>query len=166
MWRIIIGVFIILLGISALTGVSFFNFFFAIILIAIGVRILSGRKRGVGSWDSKVISHEDELNEVAIFSPLEKEIAAEHFKGGKVVLIFAGGEVDLRQAKTAKKVIDLEVVAIFGGARIVIPKEWSVNTSKNTAIFGGVSNAAEKGTGDIVLNLKGAAIFGGLEIGN
>jgi hypothetical protein len=106
------------------------------------------------------------LNEVAIFSPLEKEIISEHFAGGKVVMIFAGGEIDLRQVKTTAKEIDLEVVAIFGGARIVIPKEWSVNTSKNTAIFGGVSNGAEKGTGDIVLNLKGAAIFGGLEIGN
>jgi predicted membrane protein len=166
MWRIIIGVFIILLGVSALTGVSLFNFFFAIILIAIGVRILNGRRRGGESWDKKVISHEDELNEVAIFSPLEKEIISEHFAGGKVVMIFAGGEIDLRQVKTTAKEIDLEVVAIFGGARIVIPKEWSVNTSKNTAIFGGVSNGAEKGTGDIVLNLKGAAIFGGLEIGN
>lgn len=167
MWRIIIGVFIILLGISALTGVSFFNFFFAIILIFIGVRILSGRHHH-GDWHSgdNVVSHEDELREVAIFSPLQKEIVSEHFKGGKVVLIFAGGEIDLRQAKTTEKAIDLEVVAIFGGARIVIPKEWNMNTSKNTAIFGGVSNVAEKGTGDVVLNLKGAAIFGGLEIGN
>ncbi len=166
MWRIIIGIFIILLGISALTGISLFNFFFALILIAIGIRILAGRKQGSVHWDEKSISHENDLNEVAVFSPLNKEVVSENFAGGKIVLIFAGGEVDLRKAKAAGKTVDLEIVAIFGGAKIMIPKEWTVNTSKNVAVLGGVSNETEKGTSDIVLNLKGAAIFGGLEIGN
>jgi predicted membrane protein len=166
MWRIIVGVFIILIGISALTGVSFFNFFFALVLIAIGIRIIVGRKHWYPRWEEKSVSHEDEINEVAIFSPLEKEVVSEHFKGGKVVFAFAGGEIDLRRAKAAGKTVDLDIAAVFGGARIIIPKEWTVNASKNAAIFGGVSNETEKGSGEVILNLKGAAIFGGLEITN
>jgi len=146
--------------------VSFFNFFFALIFIAIGIRIIIGRKQWNAQWEQRSVAHADEMNEVAIFSPLNKEVVSENFKGGRIVLIFAGGEVDLRHAKTVGKAIDLEIVAIFGGAKIIVPKEWTVNTSKNAAIFGGVSNDAEKGSGDVVLNLKGAAIFGGLEISN
>jgi len=166
MWRIIIGVFIILLGVSALTGVSFLNFFIALVLIAIGVRILSGRKSWNTRWSGRSVSRDNEVNEVAIFSGIEKEIVAENFRGGKVVLIFAGGEIDLRQAKTAEKTMDLEIVAIFGGAKIMVPKEWTVNTLRQAAVLGGVSNDTEKGTGDVVLDLRGATIFGGVEISN
>jgi predicted membrane protein len=164
-----IGVSIVLLGVSALTGISFFNFFFAAVLILIGIRIITGRKYcGYGAYaeDQGPASPEDEVSEVAIFSALKKEVASEDFKGGKVVLVFAGGEIDLSKAKVSGKSVDFEIAAVFGGAKLIVPKEWTVNASKIAAVLGGVSNTTQKGSGDVTLHLKGAAVFGGIEIGN
>ena len=48
-------------------------------------------------------------------------------KTGKLVLfvvIFGGGDLDLSQVKTSEASIDLELVAVFGGARLIVPKNW------------------------------------------
>jgi predicted membrane protein len=165
MGRIIAGTILILVGISALFGVSLMKFALAFILIAIGVRILSGRRRHHWDFESATATSEDLLNEVAIFSPVNKTVSSNNFKGGKIVMVFSGGKIDLSQAKTSEKNISLEVVAVFGGGKIIIPKNWKVN-SQGTAIFGGYNNKVEAGSDEVVLNIKGAAIFGGIEIVN
>ncbi|MFA6393701.1 MAG: LiaF domain-containing protein [Patescibacteria group bacterium] len=164
MGRIIAGIVLIIIGLSAFFGENFFKIAFSVILIAIGVRILTGRRRGIALSGEKRTSGEDYLNEAIIFSPIEKTITSENFQGGKVVVVFGGGELDLREVKTAGENIEMEVTAIFGGLKIMIPKNWKVN-SKGTAIFGGYDNHTS-GAGNITLNLKGAAIFGGVEITN
>jgi len=166
MRRIIIGVVLILLGISALTGVSLLNFIVAFILIWVGIRIIA--RHSHREWRAEgegTVSREDSINEVAVFSSLNKTVVSDDFRGGRVVLVFAGGEVDLSQAKTTRPTVDLEVVAVFGGGKLIIPKGWSVNSS-GASIFGGVENRTEKGEGSVILNLKGTAVFGGIEVGN
>jgi len=172
MGRIIAGTILILLGLSALLGISLMKFALAFILIAIGMRVLLGRNMGRGhhhwDWDfeaNTTTTNEDFLNEVVIFSPLNKTVHSDNFRGGKAVMIFAGGKIDLSQVKTSEKNISLEIVAIFGGGKLIIPKNWKVN-SQGTAIFGGYNNKVETGGSETVLNLKGAAIFGGIEIVN
>jgi predicted membrane protein len=170
MGRIIAGTVLVLLGLSALLGISLMKFILAFIFIAIGIRILSGKNsnkwRHNCNFDSSAtIVDEDLLNEVAIFSPVNKNINSTNFNGGKVVMIFSGGKIDLSQVKTSEKNITLEVVAIFGGGKIIIPKNWKVN-SQGTAIFGGYNSKVEAGSDEVILNIKGAAIFGGIEIVN
>jgi predicted membrane protein len=166
MGKIIAGTILVLLGISALFDVNLLKFAVAFILIAIGIRILFGRRRQDWNFESTTAAtNEDLLNEVAIFSPVNKVINSNDFKGGKVVMIFSGGKIDLSQVKTLEKNISLEIVAVFGGGKIIIPKNWKVN-SQGTAIFGGYNSKVETGEGETILNLKGAAIFGGIEIVN
>ena len=166
--RIIIGIFFVLLGISALTGLSLFKFFFAAIIIFIGLRIITGRnyrdnfKRQSTASSS---SNEDEINEVVIFSGLNKTIKSDNFKGGKAAMVFGGGTINLSQSKSNEKVINLEIVAVFGGAKLIIPREWKVNL-KGTSIFGGYNNKTSDNDGDIILNIEGVTIFGGIEIFN
>ncbi len=165
MGRIIAGIILIVIGLSAFFGENFFKIAFSVILIAIGVRVLTGRSRGFAAFSGeKQASGEDYLNETVIFSPIEKTINSENFRGGKIVVVFGGGELDLRQVKIAGDNIEMEVTAVFGGLKIMIPENWKVS-SKGTAIFGGYDNHAS-GAGNITLNLKGAAIFGGVEITN
>lgn len=166
MAKTVLGLIIIFIGISALLGVFLVKFIFALILIAVGIRIISGRRRH-RDWDAKTISGEDTINEVAIFSPINKIIKTDNFKGGKMVMIFSGGQLDISGVKTSEKEIDLEFVAVFGGGKLIVPKGWRVN-SQGTAIFGGYNNRTEKQEGgeNTVLNIKGAAIFGGIEIVN
>lgn len=164
MGKIIIGTLLILWGLSALLGFDLFRFFFAIVIILIGVRIISGRRHWNYANEVSTVS-EDYINEVAVFSPLNKAVKSENFKGGKVTLVFAGGEIDLSQAKTSAKEIDLNIVTVFAGAKLVVPKNWKVNT-QGTAIFGGYDSKVTPGEGHVTLNLKGSAVFGGIEIVN
>jgi len=164
MARILVGLFIILLGISALTGLSLIKFAFALFLVLIGIRIMFDKGR---KWDfgNKVSSSENYMNEVAIFSSLNKTIRSSDFRGGKISMIFAGGEIDLSEVKTDAKELDIEFVSIFGGGKLIVPKGWKIN-SEGTAIFGGYDVNIDRDGEGPTLNLKGAAVFGGIEVVN
>lgn len=162
----IIGIILVLIGISALLGLYLFKFIFAVVVISLGIKLLSraGKKK---SWNlsKPTSSTEDFINEVLVFSPINKIIKSENLREGKVVMVFAGGQIDLREAKTLQKEINLEFVCIFGGVKIMIPKNWRVNT-QGTAIFGGYDKKTEEENTEVVVNLRGSIIFGGIEITN
>ncbi len=167
MGRLIIGIIVVIVGLSVLTGFSLFQSLFAILLIVIGAKIITGGsyadRHHWHKWHTPTASNEDSLNEVAIFSPLYKNVSSDNFKGGSVTMVFAGGEIDISNVKTETKSVDLEFTAVFGGLKLTIPKDWSVS-SKNTAIFGGINNQTSKGERKTMLNLKGSVVFGGMEV--
>jgi len=167
MGKIIIGAILIAWGIGALLDISLMKFVFSFILIAIGIRIIVGKDQD-NYWNfssSKSTSNEDYINEVNIFSSANKTIKSETFKGGKVTMVFSGGKIDLSQVKTTESNIEIEIVAIFGGAQFIIPKGWKVN-SQGTSIFGGYDTKIEGETDGVTLNLKGVALFGGVKVTN
>ena len=162
----IIGIILILIGISSLLGLYLFKFIFAVIVISIGIRLMTrGSKKRSWNLSKQTTSSEDFINEVLIFSPINKIIKSENLREGKVVMVFAGGQIDLREAKTSQKEINIEFVCIFGGVKIMIPKNWRVNT-QGTAIFGGYDKKTDEVNADVVVNLRGSIIFGGIEITN
>lgn len=166
----IVGIILILIGLSALVGISFLHFLFAIILIVIGVRLITRRSwHDAWHWDEhrhghNIPSGDDYIDEVAVFSPLNKSYTTEHFKGGKIVMVFSGGEIDLTQIKTDATNIDLEVSSVFGGIEITIPKDWKVVSAVN--IFAGNVDIhqAQGGDGPVTFTLRGDAIFGHIEV--
>jgi len=170
MGGLIIGIILILIGLSALTGISFFGFIFAIILIAIGVRIIV-RGYSRGEWrthghqgNAAGSSGELSVDEVAIFSGLNKSFTAEHFKGGKIVMVFSGGQVDLTGVTTDLTEIDFEVSSVFSNITIIIPKDWKVRSVAN-AFMGGVDiHEAQGGDGSVTLTIRGDAAFGDIEV--
>ena len=164
----VVGIILILIGISALTGISLFNFIFAIVLIVIGIRLIT-RRSWHDSWHwhhhgDTMESGDDLVDEVAVFSPLNKSYTAEHFKGGKIVMVFSGGEIDLTGAKTDATAIDLEVSSVFSGIEITVPKDWKVRSAVN--IFAGNVDIhqASGGDGPVTLTLRGDAVFGSIEV--
>ena len=180
MGGLIVGIILILIGISALTGIPLLGFIFAVILIAIGIRMIARRSMHSGwRWDDydhghghdhdhhhtyKAASGERSIDEVAIFSPFNKSYATEHFKGGKIVMVFSGGEIDLTQAKADGNEIHLEVSCVFGGVHITVPKDWKVKSTANVFIGGVDTSAAQGGDSAVTLHLHGEAVFGEIEV--
>ncbi len=166
MGRIIVGTLLILWGLSAFLGFDLFRFFFALVIILIGVRILTGRRQHWGHWNDMnvaTVSQEDFLNEIVIFSPINRVVKSENFKGGMVKMVFAGGVIDLSGVKTQAKEIELTIKTVFAGLKLIVPKDWKVNI-QGSAVFGGYDNRVQPGEGAVTLNLKGSAVFGGIEI--
>ncbi|RYY56740.1 MAG: hypothetical protein EOO09_05105 [Chitinophagaceae bacterium] len=116
--------------------------------------------------DNPLRTTDDYVDSTCIFSGNKKIILSKSFRGGELVNIFGGCEVDLTQADMTMPAV-LEVTAIFGGATLIIPSNWAIQ-SEAVTIFGGISdrrkmpvlNDGPKKT----LILKGTMVFGGMEI--
>lgn len=180
---IFVGIILILIGLSALTGISLFNFLFAIILIVIGVRLIVGRSWN-SAWDwhwhhhdndnyhhdhyhshhHATVSDDDWINEVLVFSPINKSFTSQSLKGGKITMVFSGGEVDLTRVKTNATEIDLELSSVFSDLTVTVPADWKVRSAA-AAFAGNVDTyRAQGGDGPVTLTIRGQAVFGNIEV--
>jgi predicted membrane protein len=121
--------------------------------------------------DSEVLppgaySAEDVLDATSIFGGTKKKIFSKNFRGGEMVNIFGGSQIDLTQADLNGTAI-LDVTILFGGATLLVPGHWNV-VSDAVAILGEVKdkrvvqNSPE--TKNKTLLIKGTVIFGGVDV--
>ena len=113
-------------------------------------------------------SNEEYIDAVSVFGATRKVIVSKNFRGGDLVSLFGGHEVDLRQADIQGRVV-LDVTQIFGGTKLIVPSHWHVQ-SEITAFFGGIEDKRQMNQVTVntekVLILEGTSIFGGIDIRN
>jgi len=151
-------------------GYPQFRFFriwpFALIVLGIYVVWSTIQERQPGS-----VSADAQLDSVNVFGGGQYRIGAKNFRGGRILAIFGGFELDLRDADIEGAEAVIEVNALFGGGEIKIPATWHLVVS-GAGIFGGysdetqapVANPAAPNPKTIIL--KGVAVFGGVSIKN
>ncbi len=157
-------------------NINFWQAFWPVVLIVVGAAIIinSNRNRrfdfGLRSSNSPdgPFSDADSIDEVSIFSGIEKSVTSKSFRGGKITSIFGGSEINLTQAVLSEGPNSIEMVAIFGGATLIVPPDWDVKVDV-TAVFGGFTDKRYKRTDlatdpNKTLIIHGAVIFGGGEI--
>lgn len=142
---------------------------FPVILIAFGLYILLNRaKQRQESLRNDGSIKKDTIDDVAVFGGGSKIIYSDNFKGGNVTAVFGGSEINLMSCKLADGENVLDVLMVFGGTTIIVPKEWNVVINV-TSILGGFSNKSVRNPNLVVdqsrtLVIKGLAMFGGGEI--
>jgi hypothetical protein len=106
----------------------------------------------------------------AVFGGAKRVLTTQDFQGGEVVAIFGGVELDLRQTGMVADSAVLEINAVFGGVELKIPRNWSA-VVQGVGIFGGYSDnsfqpdpALAPGVKQLIV--KGAAVFGGVDVKN
>ncbi len=111
-------------------------------------------------------SQDSFVDSTSIFGGANKIILSKDFKGGDIVNIFGGTELNLSQADIHERAV-LEMTTIFGGTKLIVPSNWSIK-SEATIIFGGIEDKRSMpeaaGNTSKTLLLKGTVIFGGIEI--
>ncbi|WP_114777464.1 LiaF transmembrane domain-containing protein [Botryobacter ruber] len=111
-------------------------------------------------------SAEDYIDSTAVFGGIKKNIISKRFKGGEVVNVFGGTELNLAQADIEHPVV-LDVTQIFGGTTLILPPHWQLK-SEMVAILGGIDDRrpalAHGHDPNKVLILKGTTLLGGLNI--
>jgi len=109
---------------------------------------------------------DDYLDAVSVFGGVKKTILSKDFKGGEIVNIFGGAELDFTQADINGRVI-IDITQIFGGTKIIVPSHWQV-VSDLAAVFAGVDDKRMRTTAspnsEKILVLKGVSIFAGVDI--
>lgn len=162
-----------------------------VIIIVIGlVMIIKPKRKGWEEWrgrghDEKMAYHrariesqtmspsqraengEDYFDNVNVFGGSKKVVISKNFRGGEVVTIFGGSDINFGQADI-NGVATLDMVQIFGGAKLIVPANWKIQTEELVCIFGGLDDKRNPSTltaeGNKTLILKGTCIFGGIDI--
>ena len=116
-------------------------------------------------WSSTPGDGSDIIDITAIFSGVKKNVLSKNFKGGDMVAIMGGAEINLTKADFNGRIV-IDCFTMFGGTKLIVPPDWDVQ-SQVVAIFGGVDDkrppSAQHDPTKIVL-LEGTCIFGGIEI--
>lgn len=151
---------------------SFKQLFWPAILILIGVLIiLKGKEtpRHSHQWRSSV-DDQEYFDDLAVFGGGDKVITSQNLKGGKITCVFGGSNINLNRANlaTGKQVID--IFALFGGSKIIVPEDWYIKIDV-VSIFGGFEDKRVTSSNihtdtDKQLIIKGLVIFGGGELKN
>ena len=113
-------------------------------------------------------SSEDYIDSVSVFGNVKKVVVSKDFKGGDMVALLGGNEIDLSQADINGRAV-LDVTVILGGTKLILPSHWDVK-SEMVAFFGGIEDKRQlspaNNNPNKLLILKGTSIFGGIEIRN
>ncbi len=147
------------------------SIFWPTVLIVIGVLFFFKRKQPILTY--KQTSQEvgaDFIDEVYVFGGGVKRVDSTNFCGGRITAIFGGSELSLEKCELSSSGAVLDLAVIFGGSKIVIPRDWTVRTEV-VSIFGGFSDKRvylNDASNDVnkVLVIKGVTIFGGGELRN
>jgi len=109
---------------------------------------------------------DDYLDAVSVFGGVKKTILSKNFKGGEIVNIFGGAELDFTQADINGRVV-IDITQIFGGTKIIVPSHWQV-VPDLAAVFAAIDDKRMKMTAapnsDKILVLKGVSIFAGVDV--
>jgi predicted membrane protein len=157
-----------------------FNRIWPVVLIVVGAFIIlrprrswkwDGTKKTEGASDSFFsedvdYSKDDFVDSTSIFGGAKKIIISKNFKGGDLVNIFGGTELDLSQADFTGVAV-IELTTIFGGTKLLVPSNWAVK-SEAVTIFGGIEDKRRMQTitetPEKTLLIRGTVIFGGIDI--
>lgn len=156
---LIIGLVLLLLTLDVFE-VDFWSALWPLVLILIGVNFILG-----SVWKSDPFGND--FNLFAVFGESKKVSNAESFSSANMVAAFGGTNLDLRNSKFDKGGATVSVLAVFGGAEIVVADNIPVKLDV-FALFGG---SEDKRRGDVTssgptLVVQGIALFGGVEIRN
>lgn len=171
-WGILIGLVFIAFGLGIALNINVWQYILPILFILIGLSIIFGQRRhhwhsmnGHPGNTSEV--QDDTLDYSFSFSGGDFKVISKNFRGGKISAFFGGANIDLRDATIVKHgTTTLDVSALFGGVKLIVPKEWKI-IGNLSGFFGGFSNkttAPDKPEGTLVI--KGSATFGGGEVTN
>ncbi len=162
-------------------GIEVRRYIWPVVLIVVGgFLIFRPRRRCSGPQNDKknyssadplfnteeAYTKEDFVDSTSIFGGAKKIIISKNFKGGDIVNVFGGTELDLTQADMSGQAI-LEITTIFGGTKLIVPSNWEIK-SEAVMIFGGIEDKRKMSTSTVapekILLLKGTVIFGGIDI--
>jgi predicted membrane protein len=148
---------------------NFWQVFWPCMLILAGILILFRHKIDSIDCQKKTLTDDDIVDEVNVFGGGDRTIVSQNFSGGKILAIFGGSNFNLTRAKLAPGQNTIEVMAVFGGMKLIVPEEWKIKINV-VSIFGGFSDKhgysskSSTNPAESELVIKGFVMFGGGEI--
>jgi Cell wall-active antibiotics response 4TMS YvqF len=122
----------------------------------------------VNSWTGRE-SSDPEFDYMAIFGQIKQRVTVKNFRGGRLMALFGGFEVDLTRADIDGQTAVIDASALMGGGEIRVPYNWVVEI-RGVAFLGGYSDETHQDVQDAAtakhLIVRGMAALGGVVIKN
>jgi hypothetical protein len=135
--------------------------FWPVLVIAFGLSVV------LGTYRSKARATDDSYNSLfAAFGGVERRNTSKAFTGADLTAVFGGAELDLRDAEPASRPATVNAVALFGGAEVIVPRDWNVRMEV-IPMLGAASDERprrEEANEDVDLVVTGFAAFGGISV--
>lgn len=170
---------VLLLGVGALLlgdnlNLLRFDFesLFPLVLVAIGLRLV-----WLGLWPRRRNAAAAEgvstVDGMVLLGGGRRTNNSADFRGGDLMAVMGGFNVDLRSARIANGPAVIDVFAFWGGIDIRVPEDWDV-VVRGIPLLGGFEDKTQRGRSEKSDNegprqeliVKGFAIMGGIEIKN
>jgi hypothetical protein len=124
----------------------------------------------IGRNDRAEETTDSQFDYLAIFGGVNQRIYSNNFRGGNLLAICGGFDLDLRRADIEGESAAIDASAFMGGGQIRVPETWIVDI-RGTAIMGGYTDetaqmAPQAGTPQKRLIVKGIVVFGGVVVKN
>lgn len=164
---LIIGV-VLLLGVQNIIDFDLiWKLILPVIIIIVGLSLIFGNNLNKKiNNEIKKINNKKGKNEeyCSTFSEQKIDFDDEEFKGVSLTAVFGGITLDLRKAKINEDVV-INTTSVFGGIDIYIPDNIKIKV-KSTSIFGGVDNKKIKNDNEKehIIYINASCIFGGVDI--
>jgi predicted membrane protein len=147
-----------------------FDFIWPLILIGFGASLLWRTLDSRRQPSEFPIPGSADVHAFAIFGGSKRRIESADFRGGDMVSVFGGVELDLRGSMMPSRVAAIEVNTVFGGVEITTPEDWVVDCQV-ISILGGVEDKTRPSRGPVQENpprlvITGYCVFGGLSLKN
>lgn len=106
----------------------------------------------------------EEIDLVSIFDGKHLVSEADPFYGGKIMAMFGGVILDLRDATPAPTGIQLDLAVVMGGVSLVVPEGWRVRF-QGKAVMGGWSDQTRTTADEDVpvVTVTGFLVMGGFQ---
>lgn len=139
-------------------------------LITVGVAMLWGHIEARQASGERLAASTSYLKDWAVFGGVQRAIDTHDFRGGDVLALCGGVDLDLRKARMASDVVVIQANAFCGGIELKVPEEWIVS-QEGFAFLGGYEDKTGRGQKGAArvgprLIIKGFAVLGGVEIKN
>ena len=130
----------------------------------VGVNASSAGLSDASASDAKKIQAD------VIFGGINRKFVSQSFEGGRISVVFAGADIDLRGANTQQAEVVINADAVFGGVDLKVPDTWLVDV-RGSGVFGSYEDMthhpAQTGPNPPPrLVVKGGAVFGGVTVRN
>jgi hypothetical protein len=124
----------------------------------------------IGRNDGAEETTDSQFDYLAIFGGVNQRIYSKNFRGGNLLAVCGGFDLDLRRADIESESAVIDASAFMGGGQIRVPETWIVDI-RGTAIMGGYTDetaqmAPQPGTPQKRLVVKGIVVFGGVVVKN
>lgn len=143
------------------TDINLTAFIWPLIFIFIGLMIIFSHFKL-----RKITEFNHTIESFSLFSGADLRSQSNNFKGGEVVAVFGGAEIDLRDAIISEEGATFDFITIFGGINMAVPENVRVEIS-GLPILGGWENKTRrvaKSNDAPMIKINCIAIFGGVEV--